>query len=115
MAKDILPVHWLTDDSYKKHARIDGYQRDDLRRKIVLMSEWDAYEYLWPHTLGLTNFNKKELELCEMKFYKHPYVTIKEKLSQTPKDAKIHLRETMELFKRAEYRSRITNEALGPI
>lgn len=113
LAKRILPKAWWSEDLYEEHVGLRGYSKDDFRRRIVLTNDFNAYEYLWPHTWGLSTFTKKELENFEMKFLKHPYQKIKERLSQIPKEARIHLKETLELFKRAEYRQKITIEALN--
>ena len=65
----------------------------------MLTSDWSTFEYLWPYSRGLGKFG--------MKFANHPVRQLEQWLPNEPKEAQIHIRETMQLFKRAEDRSAI--------
>ncbi len=108
LAKKILPKEWLTEDRYKKNIMFKEVTEDDFRRKIVLSNEWQAYEYLWPCTFkfmahGIIAFLRRILH--------SPTKEIAERRMFVPSSVRVHLDETLGIFKRASHRYTITHEA----
>ena len=114
LAKSLLPFSWLTDEGYQNNPKIISCDSSDYRRKIALMRNWDAYEYLWPITWGLDKFNSEEYRLVEMKFnFTHIVSKMRSQLRQIPTEARKHYKSTIELYKKAEHRQAITQYLLN--
>ncbi|MDP8213125.1 MAG: hypothetical protein P9X22_07565, partial [Candidatus Zapsychrus exili] len=113
LAIRMLPKEWLTDDLYKNNVTLEGYGKYDFRRKIVLSSEWHAYEYLWSFHLNPSELFSDGVAKFIRRLNISPYEVIEEKLLQVPKDVRIHLEETKGLLKRSSLRFVITDNALN--
>lgn len=113
LAKDILPHQWLTDHDYRRHVDLDGFDKFDFRRKIVLAREWNAYEYLWMMSLRTSEMFGDGLKGFLRRLMKSPSKVIEEKLNEVPDEVMVHLKETQNLFGRANSRYTITHEKLN--
>ncbi|MDD5691723.1 MAG: hypothetical protein PHP10_00940 [Candidatus Omnitrophica bacterium] len=113
LAKQILPEEWLTEDLYKNNIILDDIDQYDFRRKIILTSEWNAYEYLWMCHLNPSEiFGPPISELME-RLNRDPYEIIDERILQLPKAVRVHLEQTKELFERTGKRWKITYDTFN--
>ncbi len=113
IAKEILPKEWLTEDKYKMNVGLSGYDKYDFRRKIILAREWNAYEYLWPLALKFSDALLGGIPEFAKRILRNPREIIDEIMIQIPEDTRIHLEETKNLFDRASFRYKATNEELS--
>jgi hypothetical protein len=110
LATIILPKEWLTDELYKNNTILNSFDEYDFRRKIILTSEWNAYEYLWMCHLNPSEISEDPISNLMERLTRSPYEIINERIFQIPKAVRVHLEETKEIFERTGKRWKITHD-----